>query len=283
MRVTKRQLRRIIREEKRKVLAENRVRRTVRRILREGADKYSATVQRMITEPKAGAGGWAIGRDAVAQGTVPEGPNGWGDMRGADLSGENLSGIWFQDFDFSGADFSGADLSDAVFVKDLDFRGANFRDANMLGTNFWAAIRQGALDGADVTGATVDPFTASFIENKRPGATGPLNVVVDPSDPNQVRKAQDRDEATGDWDDAQRKAYLDRKSQRPEDEGITVYDWVDLVGRSDSIEQMLGYVEDALGPEAAAEYELADDGAEIFNGLPHDVQRRIADDLELSI
>ena len=35
MRVTKTQLRRIIREEKRKVLAENRVRRTVRRALRE--------------------------------------------------------------------------------------------------------------------------------------------------------------------------------------------------------------------------------------------------------
>ena len=50
-----------------------------------------------------------------------------------------------------------------------------------------------------------------------------------------------------------------------EDEGMTVYDWVDLVGRSDSIEQMLGYVEDALGPEAAAEYEFAEDGAEIFN------------------
>ena len=35
MRVTKNQLRRIIREEKRKVLAENRVRRAVRRALRE--------------------------------------------------------------------------------------------------------------------------------------------------------------------------------------------------------------------------------------------------------
>ena len=277
MRVTKRQLRRIIREEKRKVLAENRVRRTVRRILREGADKYSATVQRMITEPKAGAGGWAIGRDAVAQGTVPEGPNGWGDMRGADLSGENLSGIWFQDFDFSGADFSGADRSDAVFVKDLDFRGANFRDANMLGTNFWGAIRQGALDGADVTGATVDPFTANFIENKRPGATGPLNVVTDPSDPNQVVMAKRREAGTHDWDPAR------RERERPEDEGMTVYDWVDLVGRSASIEQMLGYVEDALGPEAAAEYEFADDGAEIFNSMPDDLQREIADVLELSI
>ena len=48
MRVTKSQLRRVIREEKRKVLAENRVRRTVRRILREGADKYSATVLSLI-------------------------------------------------------------------------------------------------------------------------------------------------------------------------------------------------------------------------------------------
>ena len=37
MRVTKSQLRRVIREEKRKVLAENRVRRTVRRALRENA------------------------------------------------------------------------------------------------------------------------------------------------------------------------------------------------------------------------------------------------------
>jgi len=44
MRVTKRQLRRIIREEKRKVLAENRVRRLVRRALREQEELEEAGV-----------------------------------------------------------------------------------------------------------------------------------------------------------------------------------------------------------------------------------------------
>jgi hypothetical protein len=250
MRVTKRQLRRIIREEKRKVLTENRVRRLVHRALREADDKYpamsatrgyygkvdpstipdiySATVRRMITMPplRPGEAIEAVGRDAAREGAVPKGRNGWGDMRGAPLSGENLTNLEFTYYDFSGADFSGADLSNTIFGHNIDVTGANF------------------------TGATVSATLARFIEES--GFTGPLNVIGEPD-------------------------------EELEDEGMTVYDWVDLVGRSDSIEQMLGYVEDALGPEAAAEYEFADDGAEIFNSMPDDLQREIADVLELSI
>ena len=154
MRITKRQLRRIIREEANRVNQTHRMQRT-RRLLESGA------IQDIEAEIEAA-------RDAAADSD----DGGYANMIGTQLIAANLHGMDLSYVDFTGADLSGADLSGADLESTI-FTNANLSNANLAGAN----LKDTDMTGANLTG--VD-FTEAFIRRANfKGAYGHGTIDTD--------------------------------------------------------------------------------------------------------
>ena len=152
MRITKRQLRQIIRE-----TVQQRPARRRSRALREAA-MARPELNRILKQHRL----WldTNGREG-AQADLRGANLRHADLRDADLRDANLLGVYLWDADLRGADLGCAKL-----------QGANLWDANLQGANLWKADLQGAnLLGANLQGAQLDTNISHCLDFQRAAFT----------------------------------------------------------------------------------------------------------------